>query len=106
LYVAPPRNEGFGLTPLEAMASGAAVVASDAGAFADMIIEGETGRIVPVGDEKALAAAVEAYLADPDALARAGASALAHVRAKFPLAREAAEIQRVYERLWSAADRG
>lgn len=106
LYVAPPRNEGFGLTPLEAMASGAAVVASDAGAFQDMIIEGETGRIVPVGDEKALAAAVEAYLSDPEALARAGASALAHVRAKFPLEREAAEIQRVYERLWSAADHG
>ncbi|MEC5323494.1 glycosyltransferase family 4 protein [Aurantimonas sp. A3-2-R12] len=106
LYVAPPRNEGFGLTPLEAMASGAAVVASDAGAFRDMIIEGETGHIVQVGDVAALTAAVEAYLSDPEALARAGASALAHVRAKFPLAREAAEIQRVYERLWSAADRG
>ncbi|WP_332873762.1 glycosyltransferase family 4 protein [Aurantimonas marina] len=106
LYVAPPRNEGFGLTPLEAMASGAPVVASDAGAFREMIVEGTTGRIVPVDDVPALTAAIETYLADPDALPRAGAAALAHVRQKFPLAREAAEIQRVYERLWSAADRG
>ena len=44
LYVAPSRNEGFGLTPLEAMASGAAVVASDAGAYAEMIEPGEDGR--------------------------------------------------------------
>ena len=36
LYVAPSRNEGFGLTPLEAMASGSPVVASDAGAYADL----------------------------------------------------------------------
>ena len=35
LYVAPSRNEGFGLTPLEAMASRTAVVASDAGAYPD-----------------------------------------------------------------------
>ena len=43
LYVAPSRNEGFGLTPLEAMASGVAVVASDAGAHAETILEGVTG---------------------------------------------------------------
>ena len=46
LYVAPSRNEGFGLTPLEAMASGSPVVASDAGAYADLIAEGETGYVV------------------------------------------------------------
>ena len=46
LYVAPSRNEGFGLTPLEAMASGSPVVASDAGAYADLIVEGETGFVV------------------------------------------------------------
>ena len=44
LFVAPSRNEGFGLTPLEAMASGTAAVTSDAGAYAEMILPGETGR--------------------------------------------------------------
>jgi mannosyltransferase len=102
LYVAPSRNEGFGLTPLEAMASGAPVVASDAGAYAEMILPGVTGAVVPAGDGAALRAAIRPYLADP-ALARAhGRSALAHVTAQFPLSREAQGIARVYERVWAA----
>ena len=102
LYVAPPRNEGFGLTPLEAMASATPVVASDAGAFNDLVAEGVTGRIVPVGDAGALAAAAEPFMADDALRLEAGRAALAHVRERFPLAREAAEIGAVYERLWSA----
>ncbi|WAP68877.1 glycosyltransferase family 4 protein [Jiella pelagia] len=103
LYVAPPRNEGFGLTPLEAMASGTPVVASDAGAFAELIVEGVTGRVVPVGNAGALSRAIATYLSD-DALRReAGQAGLAHVRQNFPLQREADELGVVYEGLWSAA---
>ena len=101
LYVAPPRNEGFGLTPLEAMAARTAVVASDAGAFRDLIVEGETGRIVPVGDPAAMAAAIEPYLSDDTLRERTADAALGDVRMRFPLAREAAEIAAVYEALWS-----
>lgn len=101
LYVAPPRNEGFGLTPLEAMASATPVVASDAGAFADLIVEGVTGNVVPVGDATAIATAAEPYMADDALRARAGAAALAHVLSAFPLEREARQIGDVYERLWS-----
>jgi mannosyltransferase len=100
LYVAPSRNEGFGLTPLEAMASGSAVVASDAGAYADLIVEGETGFIVPAGDGKALERAIRMYLADPELLARHSANALADVQKRFPLEGEAEAIGRVYEKLW------
>jgi len=100
LYVAPSRNEGFGLTPLEAMACGAPVVASDAGAYAEMIVPGETGAVMPAGDGDALQQAIQIYLDHP-ALAEAhGAKALAHVRAAFPLQGEADAIQAVYERLW------
>ncbi|KQT83384.1 glycosyl transferase family 1 [Aurantimonas sp. Leaf443] len=106
LYVAPPRNEGFGLTPLEAMASGVPVVASDAGAFRELIREGVTGAVVAAGDAKALTAAIEPYLAD-DALRRtAGAAALAHVRERFPLRREADELAAVYARLFAMDDAG
>ena len=79
LYVAPSRNEGFGLTPLEAMASGSPVVASDAGAYADLIDEGVTGYVVPAGDGAALTEAIRKYLADPALLEAHRANALADV---------------------------
>ena len=104
LYVAPPRNEGFGLTPLEAMASATPVVASDTGAFAEQIVEGVTGRIVPIDDADALAAAIAPYLDDDALRRRAGEAALAHVRAAFPLEREAREIGAVYRSLWALDD--
>lgn len=104
LYVAPPRNEGFGLTPLEAMAARTAVVASDAGAFRDLIVEGKTGRIVPVGDAGALVAAIEPYLSDEALRERTADAGFEDVRTRFPLAREAAEIGAVYERLWSGGE--
>ena len=101
LYVAPSRNEGFGLTPLEAMASETPVVASDAGAYAEMVVAGETGTVVPAGDGEALTAAIRPYLADPSLTERQGKQALSHVRRQFPLSREAEGVARVYDRLWS-----
>jgi mannosyltransferase len=103
LYVAPSRNEGFGLTPLEAMASGTPVVASDAGAYAEMVVPGVTGEIVPAGDGDALAAAIAPYLDDPERARAHGEAALRHVARHFPLEREAEAIQGVYERLWEKA---
>ncbi|MDI6027121.1 glycosyltransferase family 4 protein [Corticibacterium sp. UT-5YL-CI-8] len=101
LYVAPSRNEGFGLTPLEAMASGVPVVASDAGAYAEMIVGGETGSVVPAGDGSALKNAIEPFLADPAYTAACGRKALADVSARFPLEGEAAGIRAVYEKVWA-----
>lgn len=102
LYVAPSRNEGFGLTPLEAMASQTAVVASDAGAYEEMIVEGKTGSVVPAGDGDALREAIRPYLADPIRAKEHGQNALRHVRQEFALEREAAVILDVYEKIFNA----
>ena len=103
LFVAPSRNEGFGLTPLEAMASGVACVTSDAGAYAEMIEPGVSGEVVPAGDGDALRAAIEGYMADvPQALAH-GRIALDRVRTSFRLSDEAAGVGAVYDRVWSGA---
>ena len=96
LYVAPSRNEGFGLTPLEAMASQTAVVASDAGAYAEMITPGKTGAVVPAGDYEALREAIRPYLADPDVTQRHAAAGLAEVRENFALENEAKAVNAVY----------
>jgi mannosyltransferase len=98
LYVAPSRNEGFGLTPLEAMASGTAVVASDAGAYAEMIVEGETGSVVPAGNYARLRDAIADFL-EPQKAMQAGRKGRDHVVAKFGLAREADALGEVYDGL-------
>lgn len=99
LYVAPSRNEGFGLTPLEAMASSTASVASDAGAYAELIAEGETGKVVPAGDYERLRDAIAVYLADPTEAIEAGRRGRAHVVENFALVREATALEMVYNRL-------
>ena len=99
LYVAPSRNEGFGLTPLEAMASGVAVVASDAGAYAEMIVQDQTGAVVPAGDYQALREAIRNYLANPEKTLEQGKAGLKHVRENFALTREAEALETVYNRL-------
>jgi mannosyltransferase len=104
LYVAPSRQEGFGLTPLEAMASQTAVVTSDAGAYAEMV-DRASGMVVPVGDGPALEEAIGRYLADPAKCEEAGKAGLEHVRESFPLQNEAAKILTVYERLFASNGR-
>jgi mannosyltransferase len=99
LYVAPSRNEGFGLTPLEAMASQTAVVASDAGAYAEQIVSGKTGAVVPAGAYEALRDAIAPYLGDPAMAQEHGRKGLEHVRANFALAGEATALEAVYDRL-------
>jgi len=106
LYVAPSRNEGFGLTPLEAMASQTAVVASDAGAYAEMIVPGETGICVPAGDYNALRDAIRIYLADPTRAAHNAEAGLRHVTNTFALENEARSLIHVYEKLIGSGPAG
>ena len=97
LYVAPSRTEGFGLTPLEAMASGAPTIAGDVGAYPELIVSGQTGQVVPTGDLAAYIAALEPYLANADLTRRHGANALAHVRSDFDISNEVNGLRAVYD---------
>ncbi|WP_353844908.1 glycosyltransferase family 4 protein [Rhizobium sp. CSW-27] len=101
LFVAPQRWEGFGLTPLEAMATAVPVVAADVGAFAELIVDGQTGTMVERGSLDSFAAGIAPYLADPALCTQHGENALAHMRASFSIEREAAAIGEVYAELLS-----
>lgn len=94
------RNEGFGVTCLEAMASGVPVVATDAGAWADIVTPGRDGWIVPAGDIEQLAVAVrELFQCSAEELASMGQAAREKVCQHFRIEHEAQRLLAVYERL-------
>lgn len=103
LFVAPQRYEGFGLTPLEAMACGVPVVATRAGAFEELILDGETGHLVGIDDQAALEAQINHLLHDAPLRRKMGAAARAHMVDHFSLDHEAEAIIAVYKRFLSAA---
>lgn len=96
LVVVPSLGEAFGLTALEAAAQGKPVVASEVGGLPEIVIDGETGRLVPPGDPAALASAVNALLADAELRARWGVAGRRRCETRFALDRVAARILRVY----------
>ena len=58
IVVIPSRYESFGLVAVEAMSFACAVIATDVGGFRDIVVDGETGVLVPVGNAEALASAI------------------------------------------------
>ena len=102
LFIAPQRWEGFGLTPLEAMACGVPVVAADVGAFSELIVDGETGLDIDRDDLEAMVDATEPLMDDDELRHEAGAASIAHVATDFPLEREAANLIAIYRGLIGA----
>jgi mannosyltransferase len=99
VYAFTSRNEGFGLTLIEAMAVEAALVASRAGA-AELVVEvGVSGVLTPPGDVDALVTAVEPLMADPSSATAMGARGRARVVENFSLDAEANRIAQVYRAL-------
>jgi mannosyltransferase len=99
IYAFTSRNEGFGLTLIEAMSAGAALVASRAGAAELVVEDGVTGVLTPPGDADALVAALEPLMRDPASAADMGERGRARVLANFSLDAEAAAIAEVYRTL-------
>ena len=99
IYAFTSRNEGFGLTLIEAMAAGAALVAARAGAAEFVVEDGVTGQLVPPGDVDALVAALEPLMHDPASAVAMGARGRARAVEKFSLDAEADAIAEVYRTL-------
>jgi glycosyltransferase involved in cell wall biosynthesis len=88
VFVLPSRYEALPYSLMEAMAAGRAVVASDAGGNRDLVVDGETGLLVPAGDPRALADALRGLLAAPGG--EAGRARLGRAAQAAALARPAA----------------
>jgi mannosyltransferase len=99
IYAFTSRNEGFGLTLIEAMSVGAALVASRAGAAELVVEDGATGVLTPPGDVDALVAALEPLMRDPASAAEMGSRGRSRTLEKFSLDAEANRIAEVYRTL-------
>jgi len=95
--------EGFSNSIIEYMAAARPVVATDVGGAAEAVAEGETGFVVPPGDEGALAARVVELLEDPARAREMGERGLRRVKEKFSCEAQLARVEALYERLLGGA---
>lgn len=105
LLTALPRYEGYGVTPIEAMACGVPFVATRTGHFDEFAGRAggndQAGVVVPLGDAEGAAEAAVAILSDPARQAAMAAAARDRAVRLFGVEREAAGIGAVYEDLWA-----
>jgi glycosyltransferase involved in cell wall biosynthesis len=94
--VVPSRGEGFGMVALEAMERSRAVVASAVGGLPELVVDGETGLVVPPDDAPALAAALVRLASDPSRAAALGAAARRRALEAFPAERPAERLDAIY----------
>lgn len=95
--------EGFGRVVVEAMALGRPVIATDIGAPPELVVEGETGWLVPPADPDALAAAIDQALSlTPEARSRMAEQAIATVAGQYTKEAMTAATLRVYQELLGA----
>jgi glycosyltransferase involved in cell wall biosynthesis len=103
LYVTTSSKEGLPMAPLEAMAWGLAVIATDVPGHKDVVVHGTTGLLVPPDDPPALAAAIESLLDDPARRQRMGEAGRARVLRNFTVAPMVAATADVYRAAASSA---
>lgn len=96
LFVSPSRSEPFGLSIIEAMACGVPVVATKSDGAVEILEDGVTGLLVPLGDHEALAEAICALLNDGRGRAGMAARALEAVRDRFSLERMLTATEQLY----------
>lgn len=80
VFLGTSRQEGWGLPVGEAMACGAAVVCTDNGGYAEMAIDGQTARVVPVGDAERMAEALLELVHDDATRIRLARAGYDHIR--------------------------
>ncbi|MBT3426595.1 MAG: glycosyltransferase family 4 protein [Gammaproteobacteria bacterium] len=99
IITALSRNEGFGLTVLEAMSSAVPVIASTAGAWPEIINTNQAGRIVPIADIAATQQALSALINADDILDSLAIHARQRILEHFTVEQEASKLLAYFQSL-------
>lgn len=96
VFVSASRTESFGLAIAEAMAAGTPVVATKTEGAQEIIRDGKTGLLVPIGDVKALAESVSVLLNNEERRVRIAKAASEDVRMRFSLQQMIEATEKIY----------
>jgi glycosyltransferase involved in cell wall biosynthesis len=96
VFVLPSAAEPFGLALVEAMALGRPVIATRAGGPIEIVVEDESGLLVPPGDAAALGSVLIRLLREPGLAAKLSSGARARFEAHFTAPKMAAAMEEVY----------
>jgi glycosyltransferase involved in cell wall biosynthesis len=99
IFLFPSRHEGMPNAVLEAMASGLPVIATRISGNEELIADGETGALVPVGDVAALRETLRSFLTRPEMRERMGNAARPRVQQSFPWTHVAEGYQSILEKV-------
>jgi glycosyltransferase involved in cell wall biosynthesis len=105
LFALSSRTEGCSNALLEAMAEGLPVVATAVGGNRELVVEGETGLLVPQGDAAALGEALDRLLAGPDLAAALGSGGRRRAASRYSVAGMVEAHVRLYDRLLAVEGR-
>lgn len=104
LFLLPSEQESFGLAALEAMACGTPVVASDAGGIPEVIVDGVTGSICPVGDVACMVEKSLSILTDPSKQQKMALAGQSRARDEFGSEKIVPQYIALYEKLLQKTD--
>lgn len=96
IFVLPSLEEGLGLSLMEAMAAGRAVIGSDIGGIRSLIKDRETGLLVPAADKDRIACAISELLDNPGLRESLGTQARIFIKNNFSQSRMLSETEKIY----------
>ena len=99
LFLLPSEMESFGLSALEAMACEVPVIASNTGGIPEVVVDGETGFLHPVGDTAAMAASAVELLLDENRLKSFGRAGRRRAIDEFSIDDIVGRYRALYERV-------
>lgn len=95
IFVLPSNAEAFGIAAVEASASGLPVIATSTGGLVDIIVDHETGFLIPVGDVSALSTHLRTLVENAELRQRMGQAAHQRAQSRFDARKNAARLEQI-----------